>query len=162
MIYRIKQFFTSVTAKINSDDIKYLKKNLNKSELALFLKLKKSEQKHCIKVSKDVEQICFHNDIKCDKLLKVALLHDIGKTEVKLNLIEKAILVILDKITNGRLKNNKNKKVYIYYNHGKVGAKLLENYGYDKRFLYLIENHHNKNIKNDKELEIIIYSDNKN
>lgn len=150
-------------ANVNSNDIIYINKYLNEDEKNLFLKLKKSEQKHCINVSKDVAQICFDNNIKCDKLIKVALLHDIGKINIKLNLIEKSLLVILDAVTKGKIRKVKKiKRIYLYYNHGRIGADILRNYGYNNRFLYLIENHHNKHVCDDKELNIIKYCDDKN
>jgi putative nucleotidyltransferase with HDIG domain len=136
---------------------------LNQNEINTFIKLKKSEQKHCINVSKDVAQICFNNNIKCDTLIKVALLHDIGKINIKLNIIEKSLLVIVHAITKGKIiRVKKIKKIYRYYNHGKIGADILRNYGYDNRFLYLIENHHNKHISEDEELNIIKSCDDRN
>jgi putative nucleotidyltransferase with HDIG domain len=88
-----------------------------------------------------------------------ALLHDIGKIEGKLNLIDKSILVVLDRITKGKIKEFKNlKKVDIYYNHPDKGYNILKNFDYNDRFLYLIRNHHNKSIK-DKELEVLIKCD---
>lgn len=160
--YRVKQFWWSLISSIDENDIKYLNIHLNETEKKLFMKLKKSEQKHCINVAKDVEQICFNKNIKCDKLIKAALLHDIGKIKGKLNVFDKSIIVILDYISKGRLGRLKTiKKINVYYNHGEIGAEILKEYGYEQRFLYLIRNHHNKNIKNDEELEIIRRCDDK-
>lgn len=154
--YRVKQFWWSLISSIDENDIKYLNLHLTDVEKSLFMRLKKSEQKHCINVAKDVEQMCFHKNAKYDRLIKVALLHDIGKIQNRLTIFDKSIIVILDYISKGKLRKLKNiKKVNVYYNHGEIGAKILKGYGYEQRFLYLIENHHNKNIENDEELDII-------
>lgn len=164
MLYRLKQFIWGVTSKITSEDIKYVKENLNENEIKLFSRLAKSEQKHCIRVSKDITNICVNKrNINKNRLVKVGLLHDIGKVERRVNVFSKSVIVILNKVTGGKLRKLKNiKSVNIYYNHGVIGANILKKYGYDKRFLYLIENHHNDNIKDDVELNIIKTCDSKN
>lgn len=162
-LYRIKQFIWCLSAKITNDDLKYIESNLNNHEIVLFKKLSVYEQKHCINVARDVEKVCYDREIGCSNLIKIALLHDIGKINGKINIIDKSILVILDYLSKGSIKKfNKIKQVNFYYNHGKIGADILKKYGYDKRFLYLIENHHNNNITIDKELDIIKFCDNKN
>ncbi|WP_026883485.1 HDIG domain-containing metalloprotein [Clostridium akagii] len=161
--YRVKQFFWSLYSNINEEDIKYLEIILNKEELKLFNKLAKSEQKHSINVSKDVKLLCLKKGINSGILVKVSLLHDIGKTEKRVNIINKSIIVILDSITKGKLKKFYNiKDIDVYYNHGKMGVEILKKFGYSSRFLYLIENHHNEKIVSDTELNIIKICDNKN
>jgi putative nucleotidyltransferase with HDIG domain len=162
-LYRIKQFIWSINTHINEDDIRYIKNILNKDELKLFNRLAKNEQKHCIRVSRDVEGFLFNKGVKNDILVKVALLHDIGKIRKKVNIINKSIIVILHRLTKGNLKKFSNiEDINIYYNHGKIGAQILKEYGYNNKFLYLVENHHNTIVLSDKELNIIKYFDNKN
>lgn len=162
LLYRVKQFWWSLSCSISEKDEEYVKLHLNNDEMNLFVKLKTSEQKHCINVAKDVEQICFNKNIKCDRIIKAALLHDIGKSYKKLSVIDKAVIVILDGLSKGELKKlQKLKKINVYYNHGKIGADMLRNYGYEDKLLYLIENHHNKNICDDIELNILRSCDNR-
>lgn len=162
-LYRIKQFFSYLNAKMTKNDIEYIELNLNSNEIMLFKKLNIYEQKHCINVARDVEIICDNKKIVDHNLVKVALLHDIGKIKGKINIIDKCILVILDYLSKGSIsKFSKIKKINFFYNHGKIGADILKKLGYNKRFLYLVENHHNHNIMNDTELDIIRFCDNKN
>ncbi|MFU0824548.1 HDIG domain-containing metalloprotein [Clostridium sp.] len=157
--YRIKQFLWGITAKVSLEDIKFVKEYLNNDELNLFIKLAVYDQAHCIRTAKEVKRIYSEKKMSNDLLVKAALLHDIGKIEGKLNLIDKSILVVLDRITKGKIKEFKNlKKVDIYYNHPDKGYNILKNFDYNDRFLYLIRNHHNKSIK-DKELEVLIKCD---
>lgn len=163
---RIKQFYLSITDKINKEDKTYINKYLNKEELSLFNKLSSSEQKHSVRVAYDVEYICNRRCLEKNEiqvLIRAALLHDIGKIYPKLNSIDKSLLVIFNKITNGNLKKlNKLKKVDVYYNHPEKGYNLLKNKGYDNKFLYLIKNHHNENNENDLYLDILKFCDDKN
>ncbi|GLC30486.1 HDIG domain-containing metalloprotein [Clostridium omnivorum] len=163
-LYRVKQFFWAITAKMSLEDINFIKSYLNSSEVELFNTLTGYEQKHSVNVAMDVKETCRAKNMNSYNMIRVALLHDIGKTQARLNPIEKSIFVIINKLSKGRLKNIKTlKKVEKYYNHGEIGYRILKECGkYDDRFLYLIENHHNKSIVGDKELEILIESDDKN
>lgn len=159
--YRVKQFFSYLNAKITNEDLEYIYSKLNNNELRLFNKLSFHEQKHSINVARDVERICLHKKKLSSDLVKISLLHDIGKISGNLNIIDKSILVILNYLSKGRIKKfNSIKKIDLYYNHGKIGANILKKYGYDERFLYLIENHHAG--IDDYELNIIKFCDNKN
>ncbi|GAA0674921.1 MULTISPECIES: HDIG domain-containing metalloprotein [Clostridium] len=162
MIYRIKQFVWGIISSFKSINMEYLKSNLTNDELDIFLKLRLNEQHHSIRVAKTCEKIAAHKyeDIDVVKLRKIALLHDIGKIKKHLNLIDKSILVILNKVTHGRIKKYTNiKKIDVYYNHDEYGADILKELGYDEELIYVIRNHHkNVNIQN-KMLYILKKSD---
>jgi putative nucleotidyltransferase with HDIG domain len=162
-LYRIKQFYWSITARISIDDNKYIKKYLNEREINLFNKLAVLDQKHSINVATDVENYCKIQNIKNNMLIKAALLHDIGKSEYKSNVLNKTIMVLLDKITRGKVKKYKNiRMINTYYNHGVLGYNILKDYGYEEKLLYLIKNHHNTEIKENLYLDILKKSDNNN
>lgn len=152
--YRIKQFINAITAKMTKEDLIFIDKYLNDAEKELFNELSVYDKKHCINVAKHIQKEItkekFEKENKkftYDNLIKTALLHDIGKTYKSLNLMDKSILVLLDKFTKGSLKKYSNiKKVYVYYNHGEEGYKLLKNMDYDNNFLRVIRHHHNKDI----------------
>lgn len=108
---RVKQFYVNVTDKMTKKDYDYAKEILNSKELELFMKLSKSEQKHSIRIAKDIEFTIDNKEIKDEEILKnknilikSALLHDIGKITKRLNVIDKSVIVILNKLTNGKLK----------------------------------------------------------
>jgi len=152
-----------MVSKINYKDVKFLKIHLKTNELKLFNQLPTYEQKHCINVARDVEITCARKEMQSFNLIKVALLHDIGKIYSSMNPIDKAIMVILHKITNGKVRvYERFKNVNMYYNHGEIGCNLLKQYGYDDRFLFLVKNHHNNSIIDDIELNILKECDDKN
>ncbi len=160
--YRIKQFFWSITAKINNEDINYIRRYLNESEYVLFIKLSIQEQKHSVRVARDVQKECQMLHIAEDELIKTALLHDIGKIYKKLNAIDKSIMVLADKFTKGKIRNLKaSKKIKVYFDHAAIGYEILKNSGLSDKALYLIKNHHNDIIDNE-ELNILKRCDSNN
>ena len=127
-LYRVKQFIWALKAMRENIDVEYVNKYLNTNEKELFNKLKKTDKQHCIRVSKDAVKYSKLANISTHRVAKVALLHDIGKGYYGLNIIEKSVLVILNKVTKGKLKKYNNiKAVDSYYNHAKKGADLLKN-----------------------------------
>ncbi|NLK96062.1 MAG: HDIG domain-containing protein [Clostridiales bacterium] len=145
MVYRFKQFIWAITSIFSSMDDSIVEKYLDNDEKVLFNRLNKMEKSHSIRVCNMALKNNKNNDVDKNKLAKIALLHDIGKSYKSLNVVDKSVLVILDKITSGRLKKfNKNNKVDIYYNHGKKSVELLQKMkkGYDSEFMEAIEMHH--------------------
>ena len=163
-LYRVKQFVWAVKSLSEDVDTAYVNKFLNKKERNLFNKLKKTDKQHCIRVSKDAVHLSKRKNINLNRVAKVALLHDIGKSEYSLNVIEKSILVILNKMTKGRLKKyNTIKAIDSYYYHAEKGANLLKHFNtYDKEFLDTVRYHHSNKISGSKLLDVIRESDNKN
>lgn len=160
---RVKQFFNYAIAKIDINDKMYIEKHLNDDEIALFNKLSIHEQKHSINVARDVESECKINLVDSKNLVKTALLHDIGKIKVPVSIIDKSIVVILDKITKSRIKELKNvKKIYIHYNHGYEGYKILKGINENEQILFMVKNHHNENLNNNLELNILRKCDDRN
>ena len=148
---RVKQFYINVTDLMKDEDYDYVKRKLNDEEYKLFNKILKSEQKHSVRIARQIEFIIDNNliddiDIIENKnlLIKAALLHDIGKSEQKVNIIEKSIIVILNKLTKGRLKKiQKSKKIQCYYNHSEYSYNLLKDIIEDDLILNIVKNHHN-------------------
>ena len=153
---RVKQFYVNVTDKMTEKDYDYANEILNKKELELFMKLSKSEQKHSIRIAKDIEFIIDNNETDDEEILKnrnllmkSALLHDIGKITKQLNVIDKSIIVILNKLTKGKLKSiKKSKKIHCYYNHSSYGYEILKDIIDDTVILDIVKNHHSDNGNN--------------
>jgi putative nucleotidyltransferase with HDIG domain len=170
LFYRVKQFYWAVESLFIKEDLKMLNRYLSDSELNLFMRLTKSERQHSIRVCiAAMEYIKYKNivDIDKDKMCKCALLHDIGKSQAKLNIFYKSIIVIINNITCGKfLKYNNSKKIINYYNHPEIGAKLFETVSNEKNLdiINSIRYHHNKSKVDTKNLylKVLIISDNCN
>ena len=153
---RVKQFYVNVTDKMTEKDYDYANEILNKKELELFMKLSKSEQKHSIRIAKDIEFIIDNNETDDEEILKnrnllmkSALLHDIGKITKRLNVIDKSIIVILNKLTKGKLKSIKtSKKIQCYNKHSSYGYEILKDIIDDTVILDIVKNHHSDNGNN--------------
>ena len=146
MFYRVEQFIKAVTAQITKEDLSFISQYLNKIELDLFLRLKPYEQRHCIDVAEKLDEMT-KGDVE---MIRLGLLHDIGKIKYPLHPIEKGVIVILDLLTAGHIKKyRKYKMVKCYYEHPQIGYEILKEVGnYDEVFLRLIKNHHNLEEKN--------------
>lgn len=158
MLYRIKQFFWGLTEKLKDEDKNLIDKYLNDFEIKLFYMLPRNEQVHSVNVAKKVIFESKSRGINDDYLIKAAFLHDIGKIDSGLNIINKSILVILDKfMPRFLLKFIKLKTVNAYYNHPEIALMYLENE--NEKIKYYIRNHHNYNLKQDEKLTIIQSAD---
>lgn len=148
MFYRVEQFIKAITAKITSEDIAFVKTYLNERESQLFFRLKPYEQRHCIDVARKLEAITRGEA----EMIRVGLLHDIGKLVYPLNPIEKSIMVLLDRLTHSKIKKYPQwKLVKCYYEHPRLGYDLLSQIGnYEAGFLEMIKAHHQAESGNTK------------
>ena len=176
---RVRQFIMNLTDRINEDDYKYVRSKLDDREYEVFNTISKSEQKHSVRVAREIESIIdevergnqFANGYTltngeildrdvilpvCDDILKnkdmlvkVGLLHDVGKSRQRINIIDKSIIVILNKLTSGNLRNINLKKIQCYYNHSEYSYEILKEINEDNVFLEIVRNHHNENYSSD-------------
>lgn len=156
MLYRIRQFIKAITASVSQEERKWVQKYLIPAEYQLFFKLKVYEQRHCIDVAKKLSVETNENE----EMIRLGLLHDIGKIKHPLNPFEKSLIVVLDKVTKGTVKKwTSLKMVKCYYNHAEIGYELLKQLGeYDESFLRRIRNHHYTD-EGDKLLELLKNAD---
>ncbi|KAB3530446.1 HDIG domain-containing metalloprotein [Alkaliphilus serpentinus] len=140
MLYRIKQVFYGLTAKMSGKDHEFVREYLTPNERALFYRLRVGEQVHSVKVAYG----CYQEKPTNRKLIKAALLHDVGKVESNLNIFNKVIVVILAKHpVRARLLPFFIKKALFYKNHHpKIAVEFLHQLRLDKDIIYLVENHH--------------------
>ncbi|EYE87229.1 HD family phosphohydrolase [Fervidicella metallireducens AeB] len=161
MLYRVKQFFHGITAKLTSEDISFIDNFLDIKEKDLFFMLPEYEQAHSIRVARRVLEESVKREAYSDMLMKAALLHDIGKINSGLNLITKSIMVILNKLFPKYLyKLNGIKFVNAFYNHPELALGYLMDEEEEVKFLIL--NHHNYYIKCNEGLEILQLADSEN
>ncbi|WP_461207441.1 HD domain-containing protein [Clostridium sp. DL1XJH146] len=163
MLYRIKQFFWAFNSKITQEDYEFVEKYLEYNELQLFNKLSTMDKKHSIRTAVEIEREPVDKNINKNMLIKAGLLHDIGKITYHLNIFQKSIIVIFHNITKGKLKKLvRINSINIYYNHPYIGYNILKQYYYDQSFLELIKYHHNNDIIENEELQILKKCDNNN
>jgi hypothetical protein len=161
MIYRVKQFFWGLMAKLREEEKVFVHKYLEDYEEKLFFMLPRNEQVHSVKVAREVIEESVKHGVEDTPLVKAALLHDIGKINSGLNIFSKSLIVILNKfMPRALLRLMRLRAVYVYYHHPEIAIGYLETN--DEKLKYYILNHHNYDIKDDKLLRIIQEADSKN
>lgn len=163
MVNRVRQFIRALTAKINDSDVEFINRYLNESEKALFNQLSTYEKKHSLCVARDILiQVANENLEYQEHMVRIGLLHDIGKIKYRLNTIDRVILVLLDKFTKGKIRNIDNKKVHIYFFHGEEGYNILKSMGYMESWLNIIRDHHSAKHIEGVEMRLLVEADNRN
>lgn len=161
MIYRVKQFFWGLRAKISDEDRGLVYRYLDAGESDLFFRLPQNEAVHSVRVAREVISECLKYCIEDDIVIRAAFLHDIGKIDSGLNIFSKSIIVILNRVFPKQLKKLIGlKSVNAYYNHPEIAMGYL---GEKEELLkYYILNHHNYDIKTDTNLKILQRADSTN
>ncbi len=103
-----------------------------------------TEKAHLLRLFEAITKDMTFDGSNKDLYLKLALVHDIGKTEMRLSLFFKVLKAVFN---------------FDFAKHDKRGANLLRNLGCSEELAFLTENHHNKNTKN-KALAKFQYYDN--
>lgn len=131
-------------------DHNFTRSYLNIQEMALFNQLPGFEKKHSVIVARKMMGKA-HEDPKLDerRLVKLGLLHDIGKVVEHNSTVTKSILVIIryffpdsyNKMANKGKDNPRFRRYYIHKHHGIVGAELLSKIGEGEDILTIISRH---------------------
>ena len=77
MLYRLRQLFAALTARIADADRALVARILTPAELRLFERMPRYDQRHCLDVYRTLLAGGYHDQ----PLLKAALLHDCGKVD---------------------------------------------------------------------------------
>jgi putative nucleotidyltransferase with HDIG domain len=164
---RVKQFYRALTANISIEDEKYLMQHLNRQEQDLFFKLGLIDQFHSLKVAYTIERLIIDDKEGVDKefLIHCALLHDIGKIDVRLGVWEKVFSVLvttfLPKLAD-ELELKGNRAIYIYRNHAKLGGQKLQKMGLFNEAKIVARHHSPPRADDSKELKLLRLADEEN
>lgn len=146
MIYRIKQFYRGLFARVTPEDQQFLRRHLNDREIFLFRRLRVGEQRHCLNIAYD----CLSVKKNDTTLIKAALLHDVGKIESNLTLANKSLVVLIIKLNvpEKLLPKFLHKALYYKIHHPKLGAEFLKEIGTEAPVIFLTRYHHRDLTKN--------------
>jgi putative nucleotidyltransferase with HDIG domain len=150
LIYRLKQFYFGMFAVYDQNDAAFARNYLRDEEWELFVQLPGFEKKHAVVVARKMLELAVQNqELDQQKLVKLGLLHDIGKVIENNSVLSKSFLVILRYFLPGlyewlaaRGRTNKLwRRFYIHKHHGAVGAEMLAKIGVSGEFLSIIKKH---------------------
>lgn len=149
MFYRIRQFNKALFPYVTIDEIQWLKQVLPAPALYLFLNQSKPEQRHALDVALSLKKYTNLLSIEDNKtLIAAALLHDCGKSVVKVRLWHRIFIVILQNFSAkiwAKLQNNDSPfslPLRLASCHAEWGAKLAAEAGLDEQICQLISQHH--------------------
>jgi len=147
---RARQFVVGMFSFYTKKDEEFAASYLNIQEMALFNQLPGFEKKHCVRVAKRMLKIVHANpDLDERKIVKLGLLHDIGKISERNTTFTKAWLVVVryffpkhyNKIADLGETDQKYRRYYVHKHHGRIGAQLLAKMGESSEFLSIISKH---------------------
>jgi len=153
VLYRLRQFWFVLFSRMTEEDRLLVHQHLNRAEAALFFNLPEFEQKHGVVVARKLlEEAAGIRGLDQKKLLRLGLLHDVGKSAANLSILDKGLLVILRRLAPPLYnylaeqgKSNKAlpglRKFYVHKHHGEVGAELLSNIGESQDIIEEIKRH---------------------
>jgi putative nucleotidyltransferase with HDIG domain len=148
--YRLKQFYSGMSAVYLKEDAAFVRSYLNSEEVALFNQLPTFEKKHAVIVAKKMLELALYNpELDPRKLAKLGLLHDIGKVMERSSVVTKSLLVIIrfffpwlyDRLADLGVRNRLFRAFFVHKHHGLVGAQLLAKIGVSGEFLMMIKKH---------------------
>lgn len=167
IIYRFKQLFFALSAKMSDDNKNFARHNLNIKESSLFFSLPEFEQKHAVVVAHKMiaEGKGLHN-VDQRKLVRLGLLHDIGKSAVRMSILDKGLLVITHRLMNplydllaglGKGENSATilRQFYVHKHHGLIGSRLLEKIGESHDIIDEVARHDDAKASNDIYMTIL-------
>ena len=148
--YRLKQFYFGMFSHYEKSDEAFARQYLHGEEWALFGQLPGFEKKHAVVVARKMLDLAVYNpELDQQKLVKLGLLHDVGKVAERNSILSKSGLVVLRYFLPGlydwlaeRGRTQKLlRRFYIHKHHGAVGAELLARIGLSGEFLSIIKKH---------------------
>ena len=147
---RFKQFFISMFSRYTKADQAFARSYLNIQEMALFNQLPGFEKKHSVVVAQKM-LAAIHGKPELDerKMVRLGLLHDIGKVMERNSILTKSVLVIIrflcpwlyDRLADTGKDHPIFRRFYIHKHHGQVGADLLAKIGEESEILAMIAKH---------------------
>jgi putative nucleotidyltransferase with HDIG domain len=171
LLYRFKQFWFAVASGMTIDDRNFARQYLNLKEAALFFSLPGFEQKHAVVVAgKMREGGKGVRGVEERKLIRLGLLHDVGKAAERLSIIDKSVLVIahrfLPKLYDGLAKRGEAdksasfyRKFYVHKHHGTIGAELLSKIGESTDIIAEVKSHDRPFSSHDIYMRLLDFAD---
>lgn len=143
-MYRIWQFWKSITARLSPADWAEIGQILTSPQLELFRALPPSDRAHSFRVMKTLIQRGFQDQ----QLLAAALLHDAGKSQHPLRFWERPIPVLVERFFPGASTvfldyppRGWRRALVVACQHPEWGAELAAGAGASPLTVWLIRNH---------------------
>lgn len=170
LLHRIWQLVSALTAEIKADEIAFVNLYLNPLEQNLFYRMSVVDQRHALDATYIARELAAGQRGEEDPLLiRAALLHDIGKRDGELTILDRTLIVIFQHFWPRRMTiwalegrggfvRNRRHAFFVAVNHGERGAAALAEIGCDQRIVDLVRDHHRPGM-NDWRMSILQEAD---
>jgi len=143
--YRVQQFFSAITARVEEKDVEEALRCLPPTARDLFHRQSRQDQRHALAVFGTLRDKGY-----LDKdLLAAALLHDAGKAAAHLTTWQRAIIVLMEHYSPRTLSSLSQGKglgwrqtFVVHARHAEIGAAWAEEAGCSSLTVTLIRRHH--------------------
>ena len=173
LAYRLRQFYSAIFSRYTKTDEVFAKSYLTLEESALFNQLPYFEKRHSVIVARKMMELSFYNpELDQRKLVRLGLLHDIGKVVERNSIFSKSVMVIIrflfpalyELLAKAGEKQRLFYRFYVHKHHGAIGAELLEKLGVSAEILSVIKKHDPRanpwGVEDPVELKILQQADN--
>lgn len=153
--HRVKQLYSALTAEVHAEENAIVSRYLADEERELFYRMSVVDQRHALDTCyKVLEGLARREDGAQEVLVvKAALLHDIGKLDGELTILDRAIIVLLQQFAphkielwacegRGRFMQNRRHALFLAAHHGERGAGFLQEIGSETDLIDLVRDHH--------------------
>ena len=166
-LYRVRQFWINLTHRLDEEEAAEIAALLGPGLFNLFAQLSPGEQYHASRVWRTLRQQQSEHD---QELCQAALLHDVGKSRVRLNIVERSIYVLTRRLMPavaarwGLGEPRGLRRAFIVgKQHADWGADLASQAGASERVVKLIRRHQNEqHMQADESLLALLQADDEN
>jgi hypothetical protein len=141
--HRIQQFCRSLRPVITADERRWVATVLTPAEYRLYTGMSGRDQRHCLDVAQTALQ---RNPAAAPALIKLTLLHDIGKQLVPFRLWERVLVVLWPRRRSrppvDPLRHDWRRPWQMKYGHPEYGARLAAAAGCGPQLTERIRHHH--------------------
>ena len=145
-LYRFRRGLATLRSEVDEEGAALAPRYLSPKEHSLFRGMSPADQRHSLRVLRALLQ----NGPQGESLLKAALLHDIGKSRCRINVLHRTAAVLLKAVfghvpafitvrPDGRACSL---PLFVIANHARIGANMLAQAGTEERVWRLVELHH--------------------
>lgn len=153
---RVRQFWRAVRAKVRDEDLEFMRAHVPEQARPFFLGMHPADQVHALNVARTVLELAAGEaggGADQELLLRCALLHDIGRQRGSMDVWGKVLAVLADKWlpeklwqkflrTEGKaLKEKPGYALYVYREHPRLGAAMLESVGLREEAGIILRHH---------------------
>lgn len=147
--YRLRQFWRTIAAEpMSLGQLEEVRAVLSADETELFLRYDPTDQQHCFRVLQTLRDA----GVEDHDLLVAALLHDIGKTQVRLTALDRMVGTVAERTMPGRMAQwgtaappvGWRKPFVVRVNHATWGAEMAQQAGSSPTAVCLIRRHQDR------------------